>query len=233
MVYILGHRPNEFGLVPDVEGFVTYKELLWAINEEPGWGYVRQGHIHEVLSGKNRALFQAEDNQIRVFDRHWHLDLDDPSHSLSKILFIPVRRKAHSTVMKKGLISIEGKYLALSSDRDMALRMGRRRDQTPVLLEIMATAAQKEGIYFYSFGHLLLTNQIHARFIFGPPVSKEEVTGPREKAVKKKKRGPDSEAGTFVLDINRDPDLSRRVRGKKRRGWKEEARKETRRKRRA
>lgn len=186
MVYILGHRPDEFGLVPDVEGFVTYKELLWAINEEPGWSYVRQGHIHEVLSGKNRALFQAEDNQIRVFERHWHLDLEDPSHSLPKILFIPVRRKAHSAVMEKGLISIEGKYLALASDQDMALRMGRRRDQTPVLLEIMAAAAQKEEIYFYSFGHLFLTNQIPARFIFGPPVSKEDVKGPREEAVKKK-----------------------------------------------
>jgi putative RNA 2'-phosphotransferase len=127
---------------------------------------------------------------------------------------------------------MEGKYLVLSSDRDMALRMGRRRDQTPVLLEIMAAAAQKEGISFYSCGHLFLTNQIPAKFIFGPPVSKEDVKGPREEAVKKKKRRPGSEAGTFVLDINKDPDLSRRAGGKKRRGRKEEARKKTRRKRR-
>ncbi len=126
---------------------------------------------------------------------------------------------------------MEGKYLVLSSDRDMALRMGRRRDQTPVLLEIMAAAAQKEGISFYPFGHLFLTKQIPAGFIFGPPVSKEDVKAPRQEAEKKKKRRPDSEAGTFVLDIAKDPDLFRRAKGKKRTGWKEAARKERRRKR--
>ncbi len=52
--YVLGHRPDEFALVPDPEGFVSYKDLLQAINEEPGLGYVRQGHIHEVLFGKDR-----------------------------------------------------------------------------------------------------------------------------------------------------------------------------------
>ena len=38
---------------------------------------------------------------------------------------------------------------------------------------------------------------------------------------------PDFEAGTFVLDVKRDP--SRRGKGKKRKGWKEDARKQRRR----
>ena len=35
MSYVLGNRPDEFGLVPDKEGYITVKELLKAINEEP------------------------------------------------------------------------------------------------------------------------------------------------------------------------------------------------------
>lgn len=232
MIYILGHRPDEFGLVPDREGFVTFKELLWAIHEEPGWGYVRQGHINEVLLGKDRGLFQAEENRIRAIQRGWHLDLENPSQSLSKILYIAVKRKAHPIVIEKGLISIEGKYLALSSDQDMALRIGRRRDQRPVLLEIMASAAQKEGISFYPFGHLFLASHVPVRFITGPPVSKEDEKAPAVEAGKKQKRSPTFEAGTFVLDLDRDPDLYRRAKGKKRKGWKEEARKVRRKKRR-
>ncbi len=112
----------------------------------------------------------------------------------------------------------------------MAHRIGRRRDQEPVLLEIMASAAQNEGISFYSFGHLFLTYQIPARFISGPPVSKEDIKPPVREAEKEKKRKPDFEAGTFVLDINRDPDSHRRAKGKKRRGWKEETKKIRRRK---
>ncbi len=225
MVYVLGHRPDEFGLIPDLTGYVTYKELLWAIHEEPGWGYVRQGHINEVLLGKDRNLFQSEENQIRALDRRWHLELENTSQSLPKILYIEVRRKAHPHVMEKGLSSNLEKYLILSSDRDMAHRIGRRRDQEPVLLEIMASAAQKEGILFYSFGDLFLTYQIPARFISGPPVSKEDIKPSAQEAGKGQKKRPDFEAGTFVLDINRDPDSHRRLKGKKRRGWKEETRK--------
>jgi len=51
LVYMLGHRPDEFGLVPDSEGFIPYKELLQAIHEEEGWRYVRRSHINEVLFG--------------------------------------------------------------------------------------------------------------------------------------------------------------------------------------
>lgn len=230
MVYVLGHRPDEFGLIPDLTGYVTHKELLWAIHEESGWGYVRQGHINEVLLGKDRTLFQSEENQIRALDRRWHLDLENPAQLLPKILYIAVRRKAHPHIMEKGLSSNLGKYLIFSPDRDMAHRIGRRRDQGPVLLEIMASAAQKEGISFYSFGHFFLTYQIPARFISGPPVSKEDIKPPVREAGKEQKRRADFEAGTFVLDIDRDPDSLRRARGKKRRGWKEETRKIRRRK---
>lgn len=224
MSYVLGHRPDEFGLVPDENGFVTYKELLWAIHEEANWGYVRQGHIDEVLFGKDRSLFQSEGNRIRSVDRHWHLDLVNPSESLPKILFIAVRKKAHPHVMENGLLSNHGTCLVLSPDNDMAYRIGKRRDQEPVLLEIMASTAQREDISFYPFGSLFLAHRIPVRFIHGPPLPKEEPKKPIQGAVKRQKRRPELEAGTFVLDLNRDPDLYRRTRGKKQKGWKEEAR---------
>jgi len=230
MLYILGHKPDEFGLVPDGEGFVTYKEFLWALHEEPGWGYVREGHINEVLLGKDRALFQPKENRIRALDRHWTLDLENRTQALPKILFVAVRKKAHPVVMEKGLTAGEGRHLVLSPDREMAVRIGRRRDQKPVLLEIMAASARKEGISFYPFGNLYLADQIPVRFINGPPVSKENVRIPVRKREKTLERSADFEAGTFALDLNRDPDRSRRAKGKKRKGWKEEARKTRRRK---
>jgi len=224
MVYILGHRPDEFGLVPDRDGFVTYKELLWAIHEEPNWGYVRQGHINEVLLGGDRGLFQAEDDRIRVLENRWHLDLEDTSQSLPKVLFIAVRRRAHLHVMEKGLRDSEGKYILLAPEKEMAMRIGRRRDQKPVLLEIMAYPAHKEGYSFYAFGDLFLTAEIPEKFISGPPVSKETLKTHGEEKERKQEGPPDFEAGTFVLDIKRGPGPDQGSRGKKRRGWKEEAR---------
>lgn len=231
MLYVLGHRPDEFGLVPDSEGFVTYKEFLWAVHEEPGWGYVRKGHINEVLFGEDKALFQPEENGIRALDRRWHLDLENPSQFPPKILFVAVRRRAHPVAMEKGLAAMEGKYIVLSSDRDMAERIGRRRDQKPVVLEISAASAREAGVPFYAFGNLFLTDQVPGRFINGPPVSKKEGKIPERTERKREERGPDFGAGTFVLDLTRDPDPSRRAKGKKQKGWKEEARKTRRRKR--
>ena len=212
---------------------VQDKELLKAVHEEAGWSYVRRSHINEVLLGKDRALFESGDKSIRVPEKRWHLNLEIPSQTLPKILFVSIRRKAHGAVFEKGLKSNEGTYLVLSQDRDMALRIGKRRDQEPVVLEISAEAAEREGVLFYPFGDLFLSPQIPARFIAGPPVSKKVVEARKEEGGKKVKRiepHPVSAAGTFPLDISRDPDLYRRAKGKKRKGWKEEARKTRRRK---
>jgi len=225
MLYVLGHRPDEFGLLPDEEGFVPYKELLWALHEEPGWGYVRKGHINEVLLSPDGPLFQAREDTIRALDRRWHFDLENPAQSLPTTLFVSVRRRAHRNVMEKGLASAQERNIVLSPDRDIAMRIGRRRDQKPVLLEISTRSVSTAGIALKPFGDLFIANQVPAEAMTGPPVPKKdmEATQKKEKAIPDKR--PDFEPGTFVLDMNRDPDPSRHPKGKKRKGWKEAARK--------
>jgi len=224
MIYILGHSPYEFGLVPDKEGFFPYKELLQAINEEPGWSYVRWGNINEVLSGKERDLFLFDGKRIKTTDRQWTLDLSHPAQSTPKILFIGIRRKAHPVVMEKGLRKVDGSYYILSPEREIARRIGMRRDQRPVLLEIMAYAAQSEDSLFYRFGDLFLTYEISPQHIAGPPVSKDAIKERGKERLKVRESLPEFEAGSFTLDIKRDADKMRRQSGRKKKGWKEEVR---------
>jgi putative RNA 2'-phosphotransferase len=75
---------------------------------------------------------------------------------------------------------------------------------------------------------LFLATEIPPEFISGPLVSKEVLEGRKRKGPPKEK--PFREAlfqapGTFVLDAERDPALYRGGKGRKRKGWKEEARK--------
>ncbi len=227
LVYMLGHRPDEFGLVPDNEGSIPFKELLQAIHEEEGWRYVRRSHINEVLLGKDRLLFESEDEGIRSVERRWELDPHTPAQ-VPKILFTAVRRKAHPVVMERGLRAVQGRYLILTPVRDMALRIGLRRDQEPVLLEILPEAAKETRALFFSFGDLFLSPEIPSRFIAGPPVPKEMLERKKEKVKpteKTAKRLPTPTPGTFTLDPSRDPDPYRRAKGKKKKGWKENARK--------
>jgi putative RNA 2'-phosphotransferase len=226
MLYILGHRPDEFGLVPDGKGFLSVKELLWAIHEESGWGYVRQSHLREVLLGEDRSLFETRGECIRASVRQWRQTLDEPVSDAPKILFVGVRRRAHPRAMEKGLSS-PGGYLAFSPQREMALRIARRRDQKPVILEVMTVPAREQGVAFHSFGELFLADHIPASCITGPPVT-EEMRQAVELARTRKEKPPEVPPftpGSFVLDLSRDPDRARRAGGRKRKGWKEEARK--------
>jgi hypothetical protein len=48
----------------------------------------------------------------------------------------------------------------------------------------------------------------------------------KDKPAQKPSKGqPSPTPGTFILDLSRDPDLYRKAKGKKRKGWKEAARK--------
>lgn len=229
LVYMLGHRPAEFGIVPSRDGLVPLKEVLKALHEEPGWRYVRQSHINEVLLGKDRFLFETESDRIRVLERRWDMKLGDGFlESIPSILLTPVRRRAHPVVMEKGLISAHGKLLVLSPDESMAGRIGRRQDPKPVLLQVEAEKARREGILFYQFDSLYLCGEVPARYVAGPPVAKEVLKVAAEKEAKPvediRVAGAFS-AGTFPLDAARDPAPHRRDKGKKPKSWKESARK--------
>ncbi|MCF8145487.1 MAG: hypothetical protein K9N21_16345 [Deltaproteobacteria bacterium] len=224
---MLGHRPDEFGLVPDREGFVALKELLQALHDEAEWRYVRRSHINEILMGSDRTHFQSESDRIRSMECRWELDLHHPHLSPPRILFTAIRRRAHSVAVEKGLKGPEGRPLVLSPNRDMAVKIGRRRDPDPVVLEILAEAAVEKRTLFYLFGDLFLSPDIPARFIAGPPVPKEVLEDRKEKdksTQKPFKAPPSPTPGTFILDSSRDPDLYRKTKGKKQKGWKEAAR---------
>jgi hypothetical protein len=72
ITYILGRRPDEFGLVTDTEGFVKIKELLKAITEEAGWKYVRRSDLNwpgPIRSGSFPSFYlrASETGRIGLF----------------------------------------------------------------------------------------------------------------------------------------------------------------------
>ncbi|MBW2101661.1 MAG: hypothetical protein JRH05_03120 [Deltaproteobacteria bacterium] len=228
LAYMLGRRPDEFGLAPAPDGFVGMKELLQALHEEPEWRFVRQAHIREILVSPHREAFETRGNRIRVHDRSWYVDSCLPAADLPAILFSPVRRKAHHSAMEKGLRATGDRPLVLTTDRDTALRIGRRKDPRPVILEVRTVDMERHGVTFQGLGELILSEFIPPELIMGPPVSVEQKERRAAQDAPPRPKAPPRSAamaGTFLLDERRDPDPARRVRGKKARGWKEASRK--------
>lgn len=229
MAYVLARRPDEFGLVPDSDGWISVKELLQALHEEEGWRHVRQGHINELMMDQGRNVFKLDGVSMKAAERHFPEPVPVAPKDLPKLLYTAVRSRAHPVVMEKGLTVPEGRWIVLSASRAMASRIGRRKDPEPVILEIGAASAGAVGVGFFSFGDLFLAESLPDECILGPqapprpPAPPAKTSGPsKEKDLPI--RSGDFTPGSFTLSPERDLGRCRAAKGRKPRGWKEKAR---------
>jgi putative RNA 2'-phosphotransferase len=225
IVYVLGRRPDEFGLVPETDGWVKLKDLLKALNEEDGWRYVRRSHIDEIVLTQPAPEIDINANRVRAQHRD-HLPVPQPVDRPPKLLYIGIRRRAHPAVLEKGIAVAEGEKIVLASDPDLALRIGRRRDPHPVLLTVNVEQALAQGIALQRFGELIyLADVVPSGCFTGPPLPKEKPAA--AKPAVEPERASRREAGTFVLDPSRfDPDSRKNdpARKHKEQDWKKERR---------
>jgi putative RNA 2'-phosphotransferase len=227
MTYVLGHRPDEFGLVPDQQGFVRVKDLVKALSEEPGWGYVRKSHVHEVLITHGQDAFVTEDDRIKATRPRASVS-PVPGVVPPKLLYHCVRQKAYPVVCQKGLSPMGQHHVFLATTKDMAWRMGKRRDSKPVLVTVQAERACEAGVIFSMQGEgIYVVDHVPAGYFSGPPLPKEKKEGAKQK--KAAPLTPESLPGSFTLDMGRSHELHqqglKRKRAKKEIAWKKDVRK--------
>ena len=197
--YILGRRPDEFGLVTDSEGFVKIKELLKALSEEEGLSYVRRAHLNEILLTLPNPSFEIVDNAIRAKDRQ-HLPAHTYAHEPPKLLYHCVRQKAYPHVFTKGINPTGYSRVILSADLDLAQRIGRRIDRSPVRLTVQVQACLDKGVVFFKAGEaLFLADFIPPDCFSGPPLPKEKPAAVRGDGPPKPARK--TPAGSFFIDF--------------------------------
>lgn len=218
MSYILRHRPDEFGLVLDEEGFVSLKELHRAIVEEEGWSFVRMPYLQEVVNTCDKQRFEIKEGKIRAYYGHsvpikiTYEPIEPP-----KILFHGTRRKTYPVILEKGLKPMGRQYVHLTTQKELALRIGRRRDPEPVLLEVQAKRAYEDGIIFYRANELIyLVDYLSTEYIVGPSLKKLNIERPKERKTKEVRELP----GSFFLDLTKEP-----FKHKRKKGWKRDAKK--------
>jgi putative RNA 2'-phosphotransferase len=218
IAYIVQHRPDEFGLALDEEGFVSLKELQQAITEEEGWSYVRRSHIIEAIYAGGRERYELTDDRIRdaLFNPMPYEPISPP-----QILYQGARRRAYPHLLQRGLAPLGRTYCILATSPELALRMGRRRDPNPIIVEVQAQRACESGIIFYRANPLIfLANHIPPSYITGPPIS---MVLPEQRPSSKKlpeKKMPEHERdlpGTVLLNLGMEP-LYKEEKGK---SWKE------------
>lgn len=199
--YILGIRPDEFGLHPDEEGFIGLKDLLAALHDEEGWRGVREGQITMLANQPGgQSPFEIREVAVRLKPDLSSLPPETPEPAaLPKLLYLPLKPAAWPVIHEKGVFPKVGhSQVRLWADEELAKRIGRRFSPAPVLVSIRAAAARQDGgAVFTPYSELLwLTAEVPARFLNGPPVPPKEEEAPAKRA--KEAPGP---AGSFHLPV--------------------------------
>ena len=199
--YILGHRPDEFGLVTDQDGYVKIKDLLKSVSEEEGWRHIRKSAIDEVMVSLPQPIVEMKENLIRAVQRD-RLPEIIPAGNMPGLLFTCIRPKAYPHVAQKGISPSGHSHVVLSADKPFAERLGRRIDQKPVVLTVHVNKAIQEKVGFSQFGNLFLADFIPPGTFSGPPLPKEKT----EPKIMEKENSNTTEylPGSYTVDVIRD-----------------------------
>jgi len=166
--YALRHAPYEYELELDDEGFVSIKQLLTALNEKSNYDRdVTKEDLEYIIKNSDKIRHEIKDDKIRALYGH------SVSNKIKKEVAMPPEILYHGTshkfldsIKEKGLLPMNRQYVHLSTDKDTALLVGKRRDDNPVLLEIDAKRAFEEGTIFYiGNDKVWLCDEVDAKYI--------------------------------------------------------------------
>ncbi|ASJ13155.1 RNA 2'-phosphotransferase [Thermococcus thioreducens] len=151
MAYILRHSPEEFGLKPDVEGFVPIDELIRVLRTVyPG---VTEEFVREIVENDPKGLYEIRGNKIRArYGHSFEVKLNHEDDRESRVLYHGTPRRNLERILREGLKPMERQFVHLSTSREDALETGRRHGMDVVILIIDAECLRKRGLMVYKAG---------------------------------------------------------------------------------
>ncbi|HEU5375756.1 MAG TPA: RNA 2'-phosphotransferase [Ktedonobacteraceae bacterium] len=149
--HALRHKPEEYGLTLDAEGWVALDDLLAALQRRrTTWRNVSQADIHTIMAESEKQRFELHNGKIRAFYGHSIADkIEKQPSTPPDTLYHGTTPQALVAIRREGLKSMKRQYVHLSTDERTARLVALRRTGQPVILCIAARQAHEHGIRFY------------------------------------------------------------------------------------
>jgi putative RNA 2'-phosphotransferase len=170
---ILGRQPDTFGIVLNEGGWVSTKELHQALIKEKGFPHITHRGLAQFFSLYRPEKFEWQEKHVRVKPELQRPDLTTYKESNPpELLYVSIRPKAHAHVITRGLqTSNKKRWVVLSTEKEVALKIGRRRDKDPIIAEVMALKSSKAGVVFRRAGRVLyLVEGLDPKWMNIPPL---------------------------------------------------------------
>lgn len=171
--YIARRAPGEYGLFWDPDGTMPWKEFYWALQEDPALRFVRESTIREIGLLGIDLPFVLDGSRLHLVS-----EISTPGYppasDVPERLYLGLRPKNMVDTQKNGLHCAGRPFLALCAGRELALRIAKRREQAPILIEILARAAAGNGLCFFVAGpDLFLAESVPVEFIVFPKIRRD------------------------------------------------------------
>jgi len=137
--YALRHNPLNYNLVLDKEGWTSISELLIALSlhhyyHSNRWlRRIKKHNLEEMIARSDKVRFEINDDKIRALYGHSCFSFI-PFTKIQKIASKPPDILYHSTspyaaknIMSEGLRPMNRQYVHLSTDKNTALQVGKRK----------------------------------------------------------------------------------------------------------
>jgi putative RNA 2'-phosphotransferase len=149
--HALRHAPWEYELELDDAGWVPIVALLDALRDtRPEWRTLTTDDLSAVLAQSDKRRFEMAEGRIRALYGH------SVPQRLAKAPAIPPTTLYHGTsaralaaIRAEGLRPMGRQYVHLSMDPGMARQVAGRKPGPPVILQIHAADAHRQGVVFY------------------------------------------------------------------------------------
>lgn len=162
MSFLLRHDPK--GLEVSEEGFVKLSDLLKVLRER--FPLIDTPYIRQIVREDSRGRYEIAGDRIRA--RYGHSMEVKPVFPLAQVerLYHGTTEEAAGEILLQGMKPMERQRVHLSVSVQEATEVGRRRTPQPVILEIDAEQATKEGIVIEKANEkVFVTDNIPPEFI--------------------------------------------------------------------
>jgi putative RNA 2'-phosphotransferase len=162
--YLLRHRPKEFPLSFDRQGFVGWGDLVTTVQQR--FQDATENEIRDVVQNSDKKRFELRDDRIRATYGHsFPVDLGVESVEPPRELYHGTARDLVASILRDGLRPRGRQYVHLSRSLEEAIAVGKRRDPSPSVIVVDSAAAHAGGVHFYPSGELFLAQTIPARYL--------------------------------------------------------------------
>jgi len=162
--YLLRHRPKEYSIDLDRNGFAAWIEVV-AVTQER-FPEASEDEIRAVVEGAAKRRFEIQADKVRATYGHsFAVDLGLEAIEPPAELYLGTARDLAHSIVNEGLKPRDRRYVHLSGSIEEALAVGKRRDPLPAIVVVDASTAYSEGVRFYHSGPLFLADEVPARYL--------------------------------------------------------------------